>query len=100
MQAGVPEDEFPSLRKSCITNWLEAQVLPHRVQALAGHSDIKTTISFYAKIDLGETMDQARTGSSKRGVPLLHGALVGHSGGHTWLFPARFGGSWDGTTGC
>ena len=61
--ADVPACEFHSLRKSCITNWLESGVPPHRVQALAGHADIKTTLDHYSKIDTQDTLEQARAAS-------------------------------------
>ena len=45
-QAGVKEYTLHDLRRSCITNW--ALHLPiHVVQKLAGHSDIKTTQTYY-----------------------------------------------------
>ena len=50
-RAGATIDAFHSLRKSCITNWLEAGVPPHEVQAMAGHADLATTMKYYAKVD-------------------------------------------------
>ena len=50
-RAGVPQCEFHSLRKTCITNWLESGVPVHEVQKWAGHSDVNTTIRYYAKVD-------------------------------------------------
>ena len=49
--AGVPKDEFHSLRKTCITNWLEDGVAPHIVQHMAGHASVETTIRYYSKVD-------------------------------------------------
>lgn len=62
--AGVPEDDFHSLRKTCITNWLEDRVPPHEVQRLAGHSSIETTIKYYSKVDRG-AIDRARQTSAR-----------------------------------
>lgn len=61
--AEVPEDDFHSLRKTCITNWLEAGVPPHEVQRLAGHSSVETTMKYYAKVDRS-AIDRARRAST------------------------------------
>jgi integrase len=60
--AGVSEDDFHALRKTAITNWLEAGMPPHEVQNMAGHSSIETTIRFYAKVDRS-AIDRARAAS-------------------------------------
>ena len=57
--AGVAIDEFHSLRKTCVTNWLMAKVAPHEVQRLAGHASVETTIKFYSKVDV-TAIDRAR----------------------------------------
>ena len=66
--AGVPEDDFHSLRKTCITNWLEDGVPPHEVQRLAGHSSIETTMKYYAKVDRS-AIDRARNSSARYSSP-------------------------------
>lgn len=40
-----------TLRKSCIDDWAKAGFPPSVVQAWAGHRDIKTTMTFYSKVD-------------------------------------------------
>ena len=62
--AGVPVDDFHALRKTCITNWLEAGTPPHEVPMTAGHSSIETTIKFYAKVDRA-AIDPAREASAR-----------------------------------
>ena len=62
--ADVPADAFHSLRKSCITNWLEAGVPPHEVQAMAGHADLTTTMTYYAKVG-GDAMRRVREASER-----------------------------------
>ncbi len=57
--ADVPPDDFHALRKTAITNWLEAGVPPHEVQRMAGHSSIETTMKHYAKVDRS-TIDRVR----------------------------------------
>ena len=66
--AGVPEDDFHALRKTCITNWLEDGVPPHEVQQLAGHSSIETTMKYYAKVDRS-AIDRARKTSARYSSP-------------------------------
>jgi integrase len=68
MRAKIAETQFHSLRKTCITNWLEsgargARVEPHEVQRLAGHSSIETTMRYYAKVAV-EALDRARRAST------------------------------------
>ena len=70
--AAVPEDDFHALRKSCITNWLEAGVPPHEAQKMAGHSQIETTIRRYAKVD-HTAIDRAREASTR------YSKAVGHA---------------------
>ena len=50
--AGVARYSKPmhSLRKSCITDWANSGVAPRSVQEWAGHSDIRTTMAYYAKV--------------------------------------------------
>ena len=50
-RAGVPVDAFHSLRKCCVTNWLEDGVPPHEVMAMAGHASVETTMKYYSKVD-------------------------------------------------
>ncbi len=51
------------LRRSCITNW--AEILPvHVVQMLAGHSDIKTTQTYYLSVQ-SEDIEKAKMIQSK-----------------------------------
>ncbi len=53
-QAGIGVCTIHDLRRSCITNW--AAKLPiHIVQRLAGHSDIKTTQTYYLFVGDDET---------------------------------------------
>jgi integrase len=48
-KAGVGSFTIHDLRRSCLTNW--ARHLPvHVVQQLAGHSDIKTTQTYYLSV--------------------------------------------------
>jgi len=62
-RAGVVADGFHSLRKSCITRWLESGVRPHVVQSLAGHADIQTTMRYYSKVR-GAGIESARVASA------------------------------------
>lgn len=63
-RAGVPVDAFHSLRKSCVTNWLEGGVPPHEVQAMAGHASVETTMKYYAKVDR-TALDRVRAASER-----------------------------------
>ena len=58
--AGVPtyNDPTHSLRKSCITDWAASHP-PHVVRVWAGHSSVKTTLTFYAKMR-DEDMDKGK----------------------------------------
>lgn len=70
-RAGLPVGEFHSLRKSCITNWLDAGVAPHVVQKMAGHASIETTIKHYSK--MRRTAPDSVREASKRFAPKLAG---------------------------
>jgi len=48
--AGVENKTFHGLRATCITFWLQAGVPVQEVRALAGHSDVETTMRYYAAI--------------------------------------------------
>ena len=63
-RAGVPIDAFHSLRKSCITNWLEGGVPPHEVMAMAGHASVETTMKYYSKVDRS-ALDRVRAASER-----------------------------------
>ena len=47
-QAEISDGCFHDLRKTAITTWLLSGLAPQEVQKLAGHSDIETTIRYYA----------------------------------------------------
>ena len=62
-QAGVKKYTLHDLRRSAVTNW--ASRLPiHVVQKLAGHSDIKTTQTYYLFVR-EEDIDSARSAQAK-----------------------------------
>ena len=48
-RAGVVKVTLHDLRRSCITHWARKIAAPI-VQALAGHSDINTTLRYYVSI--------------------------------------------------
>jgi integrase len=55
-KAGIEQEEgktlsVQTLRKSCIQNWANNITNPEVVKVLAGHSDLKTTMQYYCKID-------------------------------------------------
>jgi integrase len=57
-RAGVGQCSFHDLRRSCITNW--ARALPiHVVRQLAGHSDMKTTQTYYLSVQ-EDDLERAR----------------------------------------
>jgi integrase len=57
-RAGVAKFTYHDLRRSCLTNW--ARFLPtHVVQKLAGHSDIKTTQTYYLAVQ-EDDLEKAR----------------------------------------
>ncbi len=61
-KAGIEDATFRDLRCTCITEWLEAGLMPHEVQRLAGHASVNTTMKYYAGIR--ESMiDRARKAS-------------------------------------
>jgi len=49
-KAGIEAVAFRDLRSTCITEWFEQGLLPHEVQKLAGHADIRTTMKYYVGI--------------------------------------------------
>jgi integrase len=63
-RAEVPKCQFHSLRKSCITRWLEKGVPSFKVKEQAGHSSIQTTERYYIKFRSGD-VEQAREASSE-----------------------------------
>ncbi|MEN6384028.1 MAG: site-specific integrase [Phycisphaerales bacterium] len=63
-RADVVKGTFHDLRRTCITEWLESGLKPHEVMRLAGHSDIETTMTYYAAIRR-ELTDKARAASKK-----------------------------------
>jgi len=46
--AKISDGTYRDLRSTAITRWLLAGLVPQEVQRLAGHSDIQTTMYFYA----------------------------------------------------
>jgi integrase len=62
-KAGIEDAAFRDLRSTCITEWFEKGLLPHEVQKLAGHADIKTTMNYYVGIR-ESLIDRARGASS------------------------------------
>jgi integrase len=95
-RAGVGPYTIHDLRRSCITNW--AQRLPiHVVQQLAGHSDIKTTETYYLSVQPEDLAKARRVQSELVGVilansgtdPLLtHFDARGYKCGLKRCFPA------------
>jgi len=62
-KAGIEDVAFRALRSTCITEWFEKGLLPHEVQKLAGHADIRTTMHYYVGIR-ESLIDRARGASS------------------------------------
>jgi hypothetical protein len=62
-KAGIKDGVFHDFRGTCITEWLEKGLMPHEVQKLAGHADIKTTMNYYVGIR-ESLIDRARGASS------------------------------------
>jgi integrase len=62
-KAGIEDAAFGDLRSTCITEWFEKGLLPHEVQKLAGHADIRTTMNYYVGIR-ESLIDRARGASS------------------------------------
>ena len=58
-RAGVQVGTFHDLRRTWVTMLLRAGMPVHEVKELAGHSDIKTTMTFYAG-SCPDTLDRAR----------------------------------------
>ena len=55
-KAGIAPEEgktlsLQTLRKSCIQNWANNITNPEVIKVLAGHSDLKTTMQYYCRID-------------------------------------------------
>jgi integrase len=57
-RAGV-KGTFHDLRRTCIKKWSQAGLPPEDVQALAGHSDYKTTLAYYLPTGT-DYLDRAR----------------------------------------
>jgi hypothetical protein len=82
--AGVKRYAKPmhSLRKSCITDWANNGVAPRSVQEWAGHSDIRTTMAFYAKVVDSEfemvsrVTQNAKTGSEETSEPVSESPAI------------------------
>jgi integrase len=95
-RAGIGPYTIHDLRRSCITNW--AKLLPiHVVQQLAGHSDIKTTETYYLSVQPEDLAKARRVQSELVGVilansgtdPLVtHFDAKGHKCGLRRCFPA------------
>jgi site-specific recombinase XerD len=49
---------FHQFRKTAITNWVNKGISIFDVKTLAMHTDIKTTMKYYAKIELGKLRDK------------------------------------------
>jgi len=49
-RAGVTNKTFHALRATCITWWLQDGVPAQEVRDLAGHSDLETTMKYYAAV--------------------------------------------------
>ena len=58
-RANISDGCFHDLRKTAITNWLLSSLAPQEVQKLAGHSDIETTLKYYAACRT-DIVDRAR----------------------------------------
>jgi len=72
--AGVENKTFHGLRASCITFWLQAGVPVQEVRALAGHSDVETTMRYYAGIRSDHI---ERASAATQGIM---GSLIGATG--------------------
>ena len=61
-RAGTEPYDKPlhTLRKSCIDDWARAGYPPKVVQLWAGHRDIKTTLTFYTRVDERDVQRAAR----------------------------------------
>ena len=58
---------FYSLRKTCCCNMLTGGVPTHEVQALLGHSDVHTTLTWYAKVNRADAEKRIRKAQSHAG---------------------------------
>jgi integrase len=56
--AGVRKGTFHDLRRTCLTRWSYAMA-PQELQALAGHSNFKTTLEYYSAIG-SDYLERAR----------------------------------------
>ena len=56
--AGIKKGTFHDLRRTCLTKWSYAMA-PQELQALAGHSNIKTTMEYYSAIG-SDYLERAR----------------------------------------
>lgn len=72
--AGVENKTFHGLRATCITFWLQAGVPVQEVQILAGHSDVETTMKYYAGIR-SDHIERASAATQK-----VMGSLIGATG--------------------
>ena len=59
IKAGISNGCFHDLRKTAITKWSN-NLPPQDVQALAGHADIKTTLTYYSAVS-SNVLDRARS---------------------------------------
>ena len=57
--AKISDGTYRDLRSTAITRWLLAGLAPQEAQRLAGHSDIETTMTFYAACR-ADIIDRAR----------------------------------------
>ncbi len=65
------EDDTPlvvySLRKTCCCDMLTRGVPTHEVQALLGHSNVKTTLTWYSKVNKADAERRIREAQSRAG---------------------------------
>jgi integrase len=72
--ADVENKTFHGLRATCITFWLQAGVPVQEVRDLAGHSDVETTMRYYAAIR-SDHVERASAATQK-----VIGSLIGATG--------------------
>jgi integrase len=65
---GLPHMRFHDLRHSAVTILLMMGVPPHVVQEIAGHSDVHTTLSVYAKVLPGQQAEAMQKWDSALGT--------------------------------